>query len=191
MTKKISKKDKIYIAAAKLFKKNGYQATSMRQLAKEVGLEASSLYSHISSKQEILSQICLNEANKFQDNLNLILTEEGDVFDLLRKISYFHIEMALEDPMSVTVFNDEWRHLEEPTISQFRSKRKAYEKQILDIIERGIDEDVIIKGDSFVLYQTFLSSFKWLYLWYRPGREIDKNSLKADIAGVILRGLRK
>jgi len=165
MTKKISKKDKIYFAAAKLFKKNGYQATSMRQLAKEVGLEASSLYSHISSKQEILSQICLNEANKFQDNLNLILTEEGDVFDLLRKISYFHIEMALEDPMSVTVFNDEWRHLEEPTISQFRSKRKAYEKQILDIIERGIDEDVIIKGDSFVLYQTFLSSFKWLYLW--------------------------
>ena len=191
MAKKISKKDKIYIAAARLFKTNGYQATSMRQLAKEVGLEASSLYSHISSKQEILSQICLNEANKFQDNLNITLREEQDVFELLRKISYYHIETALEDPMSVTVFNDEWRHLEEPTISQLRSKRKAYEKQILDIIERGIDEDLIIQGDSFVLYQTFLSSFKWLYVWYRPGREIDKDSLKADISGVILKGLRK
>lgn len=191
MPKKITKKEKIYIAAAKLFKTHGFQASSMRQLAKEVGLEASSLYSHISSKQEILSQICLSEAKKFLANMDQILSENQDVFEILKKISYFHIEMALEDPMSVTVFNDEWKHLEEPSLAQFRYMRKEYESRILHIIAKGIEEGSIIDRDSFVLFQTFLSSFKWLYLWYKPGRDIDKEGLKEDITEVMLRGLRK
>lgn len=189
--KKKTKKEKIHIAAAKLFKSHGYQASSMRQLAKEVGLEASSLYSHISSKQEILSQICLSEADKFLENMDRILSENDQVMDILREISYFHIEVALEDPVSVTVFNDEWKHLEEPSLTAFRQKRKEYESRILHIIAKGIHEGTIIDRDSFVLFQTFLSSFKWIYLWYKPSREIDKEVLKQDITEVMLRGLKK
>ena len=86
---KLTKKDKIYLEAAKLFKTHGYQASTMRQLAKEVGLEAASLYSHISSKQEILSNICLSEADKFLDMVNTLLTEKKSIMDMLKEISYF------------------------------------------------------------------------------------------------------
>lgn len=189
MAKK-GKKQEIFLAAAKLFKDHGYQASSMRQLAKEVGLEASSLYSHISNKQELLSQICLNEANKFLDNMNIVMEQHTDIMDILREISYFHIEVAIEDPISVTVFSDEWRHLEEPSLTEFRTIRKEYESRIRHIIARGVNEGVIINLDSFVLFQTFLSSFKWIYLWYKPGRQIDKEVLKKDITEVMLRGLK-
>ncbi len=188
---RISKKDKIFQAAARLFKEFGYQATSMRQLAKEVGLEASSLYSHISSKQELLAQICMSEANKYLEHMNKVMKEENDLLEILKNMSYFHIEVAVEDPVSATVFSDEWRYLEEPTLTEFRNIRKEYESRILHIIARGVNEEVLIDRDPSILFQTFLSSFKWIYIYNRPGRELDKEVLKVTITEVILRGMVK
>ncbi len=185
------KKKEIYLAAARLFRDKGYQASSMRQLAKEVNLEPSSLYSHISNKQELLAQICLGEAEMYVNKMKSIMSECDDVLEILRQISYFHVETALDDPISATVFSDEWKHLEEPNLGRFRNLRKEYESKIRYIIARGTEEGRLIDTDSMVLFQTFLSSFKWIYLWNKPGREVDKEALQRDITHVILRGLKK
>ncbi|MBK6904960.1 MAG: hypothetical protein IPH04_19665 [Saprospirales bacterium] len=45
---------------------------------------------------------------------------------------------ALEDPTSITVFSDEWKHLEEPYLSEFLERRRDYEQRFRDIIQQGI-----------------------------------------------------
>ncbi|RYF93648.1 MAG: TetR/AcrR family transcriptional regulator, partial [Chitinophagaceae bacterium] len=63
-----TRKDVIIAKAARLFREKGYSASSMRDLAEEVGVEAASLYNHISSKAEILQEICFKVANKFMSH---------------------------------------------------------------------------------------------------------------------------
>ena len=53
-----TKKDVITKKASRLFKEKGFSATSMRDIAEAIGIEAPSLYNHISSKGEILQDIC-------------------------------------------------------------------------------------------------------------------------------------
>ena len=53
--------------AALLFKSKGYTATSMRELADTVGVEAPSLYNHIGSKSELLQAICFKVGNEFTE----------------------------------------------------------------------------------------------------------------------------
>ena len=50
-------KQQIFRSALELFALQGYDATSARQLAACVGIEAGSLYNHISSKQDLLFQL--------------------------------------------------------------------------------------------------------------------------------------
>ena len=50
-------RDRIIDAAIALFAEQGYQAISMRDLARQVGVNPGSLYSHIESKQELLYEI--------------------------------------------------------------------------------------------------------------------------------------
>ena len=50
----ISRKEQIVNKAAKMFKQKGFVATSMRDLAAELGIEAASIYHHFKSKEELL-----------------------------------------------------------------------------------------------------------------------------------------
>lgn len=50
-------KEKIYTNAIELFAENGYHNLGMRDLAKSVGIRASSIYNHYKSKEDILMEI--------------------------------------------------------------------------------------------------------------------------------------
>lgn len=51
--------------AQKLFRERGYAAVGMRELAKEVGIQAPSLYNHYKSKDDLLREICFDMAQHF------------------------------------------------------------------------------------------------------------------------------
>lgn len=60
-------KEKIFDVSLELFSQNGFNNTSIRQIAKEVGIRESSIYNHYNSKQAILDDI-LNTFSEFFEN---------------------------------------------------------------------------------------------------------------------------
>ena len=44
-------------AGLRLIYRHGYEVMSLRQLAREVGIQAGSLYNHISTKQQLLFEL--------------------------------------------------------------------------------------------------------------------------------------
>src|SRR6185369_860384 len=61
----LSTKQNIRQSAEKLFHHRGYAAIGMRELAKEVGIEAPSIYNHYKSKDELLREICFDRSEQF------------------------------------------------------------------------------------------------------------------------------
>ncbi|RAK11738.1 TetR family transcriptional regulator [Halanaerobium saccharolyticum] len=53
----VSTREKILNEALELFAENGYHGTSMREIAKAVGIKGSSIYNHFSGKEEIFSDL--------------------------------------------------------------------------------------------------------------------------------------
>ena len=93
--KRASKKELILQKAAAMFREKGFAATSMRDLAETVGIEAASLYNHIRSKNEILEAICFDVANSF--NANMEGTESSNEKSILKieKLLRFHIRQMI------------------------------------------------------------------------------------------------
>jgi len=67
-------------AAIELFLKQGYHATSMRQIAEQAGLALGGIYNHFASKEEIFEAIVLDK-HPYKKILPLVLEAEGETME--------------------------------------------------------------------------------------------------------------
>ncbi|HMQ82225.1 MAG TPA: TetR/AcrR family transcriptional regulator [Saprospiraceae bacterium] len=188
---KKSKRQFIQETAAMLFREKGFAATSMRDLAKAVDLQASSLYNHFPSKQEILWEICRENATRFLDGMKAIQEQYQHPAKKVEALIRLHIQIATSDATSVTSFNDEWRHLTEPHLSNFRQMRKDYQDRFRAIIEEGIASGEFRPIHPMVALLTLLSSVRWIYDWYQTNKKLTTNDLETQLSELVLKGLFK
>jgi len=184
-----SRKSEIHTAAAKLFGEKGFSASSVRDIASAVGLGAASLYNHMGSKDELLTTICFRCANEFLEGMKEIDVEYKTPEEKIRELIRLQIRIALYDKSSVTVFNDEWRHLQEPFLSSFLDLRRKYETAYLRIINEGIQTGIFKPLDPYLIFQMILSSLRWLHL---PGAKKIKQTeeeLTEQITSIIIKGI--
>ena len=65
-------------AGLRLIFEHGYSAMSLRQLAAAVGIQAGSLYNHISTKQELLFDLVQDHVNELLRQLDRALEGKTD-----------------------------------------------------------------------------------------------------------------
>ncbi len=186
-----SKKDVILKKAAALFRVKGFKASSMRELALKIGVEAPSLYNHIGSKSELLEDICFKVAGEFNAHLQELEQADMAVAGKLEKLIRFHISMMLESFDEVYVSNHEWKYLEEPGLSNFLSQRRLYESRMLLLVQHGIEKAEFKPLHPQVVVLTILSAVRGLEVWQRYKKELEPHILADNMVNQLLNGLIK
>jgi TetR/AcrR family transcriptional regulator, cholesterol catabolism regulator len=189
--KKASKKELILRKAAAMFREKGFAATSMRDLAESVGIEAASLYNHIRSKNEILEAICFDVANRFNTNMELIESGLPKSISKVETLLRFHIQQMIESYEEVYVSDREWKHLEEPYLSNFQTQRRNYRKKFASIIEEGIQKSEIRKIDAPTAVLIMLHAISGIESWHRSTAKINAQELEDNMVMIMIDGLRK
>ena len=189
--KNSSKKEAIVKKAAQLFRTKSYSAASMRELADSIGVEAPSLYNHIGSKSELLQVICFHVANSFTDHLETVENAEGKVVQKIEAVIRFHIQMMLEYFDEVFVANHEWKHLQEPFMTNFLTQRRNYEKRLMALIESGILKKELRKTNPYTTVLVILSAVRGLEFWHRHKKNVPAISITEDMVQHLLNGIIK
>lgn len=185
-----SRKAQIDRTATALFRARGFAATSMRELATELGLEAGSLYSHIKSKEEILHRVCFGLADDFFAGFAAAtLDAAAPIAAQLRQAIEAHVRVLTRDSAASAVFLHEWRHLSEPARTEFLALRDRYEAAFRALIERGIAVGELHAPDAAFATFTLLASLNWLPTWYRPEGKLTPNEIAHRLAEQLLNGM--
>mgnify|MGYP000848850941 CR=1 FL=1 len=188
--KKASKKDLILQKAAIMFREKGFAATSMRDLAESVGIEAASLYNHIRSKNEILEAICFEVANRFNANMDTLDASNEGTIKKVESLLRFHIQQMVENYEEVYVSDREWKHLDEPYLSNFQTQRRNYRKKFAAIIEEGIRKNEIRKIDAPTSVLIMLHAVSGIESWHRSTSKISATELEENMVAIMIDGLR-
>lgn len=186
-----SRKAQIDRTATALFRARGFAATSMRELATELGLEAGSLYSHIKSKEEILHRVCFGLAEDFFAGFDAATRDATAPLAIqLRQAIEAHVRVLTRDSAASAVFLQEWRHLSEPARTKFLALRDQYEAGFRGLIQRGIATGELHAPDAAFANLTLLASLNWLPTWYRPDGKLTPDKIAHRLAEQLLQGLR-
>lgn len=184
-----TRKAEIYRAAARLFSTKGYKAASVRDLAESVGLEASSLYSHISSKEEILVDICRTCADHFERGMSEITASDSSTYTKVDTLIDLHLDIAYTRPISITVFNDEWRHLPAEELERFLTARKSYQRRFIALIEQGMQQGVFVQMSAKTVFFVLINSANWVHYYADKWRVSEYDGKKREIKRLIFGGL--
>jgi TetR/AcrR family transcriptional regulator, cholesterol catabolism regulator len=188
---KTDRKTEIRKTARRMFQQRGYAATSMRDLAKEVGIEAASLYNHISSKEELLQEMCFEMAEHFFVAFRDALESEKSNTKKLRAVIRAHVGVISQHINASSVFFHEWVFLGQVDLVRFKRLRSQYEQGYRDLLAAGIEagdfKDVDVRITSF----TILSALNATYDLYRHNGEMTPEHIADHIVNLLLKGLKK
>lgn len=185
------RKTQINQKATLLFREKGYAATSMRDLAAAIGIEAASLYSHLRSKEELLQRICFGMAEAFFEARDQVNSLHLAAPVKLRLAIEKHVDVVTRDVNASAVFQHEWRHLSEPDLSIFKNMRREYESYWTSIIRAGEAAGQLQVTNEKLTVLSLLSSLNWLYDWYQPGGKLKPHEIANQLADQVLNGLIK
>jgi AcrR family transcriptional regulator len=184
------RKEVILEKAAQLFRKNGFNATSMRDLAENVGVEAASLYNHINSKAELLQEICFRIANRFTSHMDEVMASDLSAIGKIEAILRFHIRQMLHNYEEVYVGDREWKHLTDPYLSNFKGQRRTHRQRIASIIEEGIRKNEIKKIDAPTAVLILLHAVSGIESWHRSRQKISGELLEQNMILILVEGLK-
>ncbi len=185
---KINKKQVIIDAAADLFKEKGYKATSIRDLASKVGLEPSSIYSHIRSKEDLLCEICMVCALKFSVGMTNVMESQISPRKKIKLLISLHLDIAYDNPASATVFNDEWKFLPELELKEFLELRKKYETNFKKILLRGKKKSKFEFINEDIVFNVIIKMLSWSYIGIN---KYNKAELRDELSCLIINAIDK
>lgn len=185
-----NRKTHIKNTAARLFRKRGFKATSMQDIADVLEIKAASLYNHIGSKQEILQELLFNIAHAFTSGMKDIKASSLDNYEKLEALIDLHVELTLKYRDSIALITGEWVHLEEPYLDDYRKLREQYESDFMNILKSCKDEKLISdKVNLDLALFSILSTLHWLYNWYNKNKDISKIELSKQLKDLLLKGI--
>ncbi len=189
--KKASKKDFILLRASAMFREKGFSATSMRDLAEMVGIEAASLYNHIQSKAEILQEIIFRMANDCNVHLEELEQSKLSSIKKLESLIRFHVQMMINRCDDYTVMINEWMHLTEPYLTNFNIQRHQYVVKLEQIVAEGYQQKEVKGIAPYVVVLTILSSIRGLEFWHRSVEKITPQEIEDNMVNLLINGIKK
>jgi TetR/AcrR family transcriptional regulator, cholesterol catabolism regulator len=186
-----AREEDIFRAAARIFHRKGYAATSLQDIADEVGLLKGSLYYYIDSKEDLLFGITKTIHALAGANLAATRARGGTATERLRDLVESHVASFGENLQLIRVFYTDYNALSAERREFVMNERRAYELYSRELIEEGQGTGEFCPDvDSRVMNNAILTMVNTVYMWYSVGQEISLQSIATDYGNFTINGLR-
>ena len=176
-------KQEILEAALELFSVQGFEATSVSQIADAVGIRKASLYSHFENKQAILDALVKNVLAQYEEHSifartdwekdadHLPLTPDAAVQMVLGQIRYILHDPAISRARKMLVIEQ----FQNPELAKLQTRQNYTDvmQYFTGLVTQLIRREVLAEGDPQIMAAQFcLPISVWINLCDRePGRE--------------------
>jgi AcrR family transcriptional regulator len=185
---KPSTADLIRSSAIDLFFEHGYEATSLRAIAGEVGIQVGSLYNHLTSKESLLYSIMstiMEDLLREFDSRLAVTDSVGRLRAAIEVHVFFHTARARE----VFIGNSELRSLTAAHRRKVVKLRDQYEQRFVDIIEQGVADGSFHAPDPKITAWAILAVGTSTSTWFRTDGRLQLEEIAALYTELILNGL--
>ncbi len=206
-------RDDILQAAAEVLRRNGYEATTMKDIAAQVNLTAASLYHHFSNKDALLLAVLEVGLEYAIEQIEPIVASDRSSAEKLREMVRLHVGGVTENTVVGAAMVSEMRpliHFKPPPRGSngssengddayekfnvlrdhFFELRDRFENLFRQVIEEGISSGEFCPVEVPIFVKTMLGAQNWVGVWYKPEGALTGDQIAKLMADTFLNALR-
>lgn len=174
--KKRKTKKAILAAAVELFGKNGFEKTSISQLAKTAGVGKGTVYSYFRTKQDILHAFCDDELEYIHEQLTSKTNADAPVLEQLVTIFMAEFEYVTRNPEFGRLYMQEIVFPRREIVHKHKEQENKYFEMIFPILTKAQQRGEIRKELELLhLCGHFFALFLLLvHAWYSDLIQTDE-----------------
>jgi AcrR family transcriptional regulator len=188
-SKETQTQKKLIEVAIELFSTNGFKGTSIRNIAKTMGMTISNIYYYYDNKYGLLLAVLEHLSMDLMEQLQRITKMDSDPLDRFKLLVTTHLDNIARDKNKASLF-----FLDEEALSPAGNEiNKQFQLSILNIYRQELqnlrDAGYIKYKNITVLAFNVIGVIQWHLRWYRPGGKLSIEEVKKEALNFILNGL--
>ncbi len=164
----VRRRHEIFGASIRLFLKNGFQETSMREIAEEAGIGKSTLYDYFPTKEDILAWGVEDEILDLATAATEIVALPLPAVERLRRLAKNHVQALAASRELYLKLSFEVQRLSLETQRRIQVRRHAYQDLVRQLIDAGIREGSFRKVDSLFVARLLIVAMTPTIFTSRP-----------------------
>jgi TetR/AcrR family transcriptional regulator, cholesterol catabolism regulator len=165
--------------AARLFRTQGFQGTSVRDIVRAVNMLPGSLYYHFATKEDLLAEVYAEGVRRISARVLAAIERLADPWARLEAACVAHLEAILVDDDYAQVVirvRPGDAPAAQPRLIALRDEYEA-------LITRLVQDLPLPRGtDRRTLRLMLLGALNWSQTWYQPGRDTPKTIARRFVA---------
>jgi len=186
-----AQQERLIVVAARMFHERGYDATSLQDIADELGLLKGSLYHYIASKDDLLWTVILQQHQVSMALAQRCREMQGTPLERLTEFVSGYAVSLRNERDSVSVYLREIGRLSETRRTMILAEREQYVAFVRELLDQGAAAGQFRKDmDTALVAQGILGMLNSTYRWYRPNSKVSPTRVTSELLELILRGVR-
>lgn len=183
------RQDFILKAAAKCFNEKGISGTTLKDVARRLGLTDAALYHYVRNKEDLVYRCYLKALDIGEFALDRAMTADVCSLDRLKLYIRYQIEAVCGDDGPVAVLSETAAlSLEHHKVISMRSRRHT--KRIVALLEAGCVDGSIATPTPDLSANVILGAINWIPKWYKPTGTLGGSEIASAYALTLSEGLR-
>jgi len=189
-SKPATRLEEVLQSAANIFFVKGFHATSIEDVARDVGMLKGSLYYYIKSKDDLLFRLLLAGIEDSDAFIAQHIDPVGDPVEQLERAIRAQIDYIIQHRVPFGLFLHEFDSLSGKRQHKLISVMSRYNARFVELVRRGQEQGKLMPGEPWIVVNGILGMCNWLYRWYDTDQVSNPEQVKQIFVRMLMRGIR-
>lgn len=180
------KRERILQEAVALFYARGFTATTLDDIAAELGVTKPFIYTHFRSKTELLAALCTPTIELSLAAVAEAAAGPGTPTQRLYRAMIDFTRVVLQRQANIAIFFREEKHLAPEALGEITSLRKRFDRVLSKLLTEGVAAGEFEVHDVNLAALAIGGMISWAYTWHRPNGRLTLDELCARMAELAL-----
>jgi AcrR family transcriptional regulator len=186
------RQEELVTVAARLFRERGYDATSMKEIADEMGILKGSVYHYVRTKEDLLWMVVEPPLRGLVEQARgLLSAPDRSVKQRLADATMAHAgSFEVHYPHMFVITRENGETLSPARRREFDAMRSEYMRLWVEAVQSGIDNGELRDDlNPRVAVHAIFGMLNWMFRWFVPDRSLDAQDIAVGFADIFTRGV--